>query len=116
MPKFTSTTKRLKLVVELRQTNEPGWNESFESLIKQQSETSIQVLVRDSVNSDIVANLEVNLQDVIFESQRGQHWFTCPPISKNGPAPKLDLLQAGNHWPSMRPQAKKLFVMLQLVV
>lgn len=83
--------EKAKTCRRLRQTNEPGWNESFESLIKQQSETSIQVLVRDSVNSDIVANLEVNLQDVIFESQRGQHWFTCPPISKNGPAPKIRL-------------------------
>ncbi|EMG46718.1 hypothetical protein G210_3025 [Candida maltosa Xu316] len=73
----------------LRQTNEPSWNQAFESLISQQSETSIQVLVRDSVDDTIVANLEVNLQDIIFETHRGQQWFTCPPLTPNGPSPKI---------------------------
>ncbi|RCK60937.1 Tricalbin-3 [Candida viswanathii] len=83
--------EEVKKCRKLRQTNEPSWNESFESLIFQQSDTSIQVLVRDSVDDSIVANLEVNLQDVIFETKRGQQWFTCPTISKDGPAPRIRL-------------------------
>ena len=83
--------EKVKTCRRLRQTNEPSWNESFESLIFQKADTSIQVLVRDSVDDNIVANLEVNLQDVIFETKRGQQWFTCPTISKDAPAPKVRL-------------------------
>lgn len=75
----------------LRDTNEPSWEESFESLITQQSETEIQVLVRDSVDNKVVANLEVNLQDVVFESSRGQEWFNCKPIGPGIPTPKIRL-------------------------
>ncbi|CAI5758774.1 unnamed protein product [Candida verbasci] len=72
-----------------RQTNEPSWEQSFESIITNQSETTIQILVRDSVENNIVGNLQVNLQDIVFESGRGQEWFECPPIGPKGPAPKI---------------------------
>ncbi|EGW34762.1 uncharacterized protein SPAPADRAFT_145197 [Spathaspora passalidarum NRRL Y-27907] len=72
----------------LRQTNEPHWDQVWEQYITQQSETDIQILVRDSVDSSVVANLTVNLQDVIFESGRGQHWFNCTD-SPDGPKVKL---------------------------
>ncbi|KAG7661406.1 uncharacterized protein J8A68_005101 [[Candida] subhashii] len=75
----------------LRDTNEPSWEESFESLITQQSETEIQVLVRDSVDNKVVANLQVNLQDVVFESSRGQEWFECQPVGPDLPTPKIRL-------------------------
>ncbi|KAI5961252.1 uncharacterized protein KGF55_004177 [Candida pseudojiufengensis] len=74
---------------KLRQTNEPSWEQSFESLITQQTATSIQVLVRDTVDNNIVANLEANLQDIVFESGRGQQWLTCPAISANAPPPQI---------------------------
>ena len=76
---------------KLRQTNEPSWEQSFESLITQQTDTEIQVLVRNTVDNSIVANLDVNLQDIVFESGRGQQWFSCPVISPNSPAPQISI-------------------------
>ncbi|CAK9438834.1 uncharacterized protein LODBEIA_P30580 [Lodderomyces beijingensis] len=76
---------------KLRQTNEPSWEQSFESLITQQTETEIQILIRDTVDNAIVANLDVNLQDIVFESGRGQQWFTCPVLSPNSPAPQISV-------------------------
>ncbi|KAI5955610.1 hypothetical protein KGF54_001112 [Candida jiufengensis] len=74
---------------KLKQTNEPSWEQSFESLITHQTATSIQVLVRDTVDNNIVANLEANLQDIVFESGRGQQWLTCPAITENAPPPQV---------------------------
>lgn len=68
----------------LRKTNEPNFGVHFESLITNQSQTQIQVLVKDSAEDDIVARLDANLQDLIFESSRGQQWITAPPVTKNG--------------------------------
>ncbi|RLV93103.1 Tricalbin-3 [Spathaspora sp. JA1] len=73
----------------LRQTNEPHWDQVYEQFVTQQSETDIQILVRDSVDSSVVANLSVNLQDVVFESGRGQHWFNCN--TPEGPKVKLSV-------------------------
>lgn len=73
----------------LRQTNEPSWNQNFESLITQQSETRIQVLIKDSANGNVVGELNANLQDLIFETSRGQEWLKCPPLSPGGPRPRI---------------------------
>ena len=53
---------------------------------------------------------------LFFESQRGQHWFTCPPISKNGPAPKIRLTTSWKPLAIDEATSEKLFAMLQLVV
>ncbi|CAD1810346.1 C2 domain family protein [Candida parapsilosis] len=79
----------VKTCRKLRQTNEPSWEQSFESLITQQTETAIQVLVRDTVDNSIVANLQANLQDLVFESGRGQSWITCPALSENASPPQI---------------------------
>lgn len=71
----------------LRKTNDPSWNTNFESLISQQSETQIMVLVKDSANDAIVAKLDANLQDIIFETSRGQEWISCSP--QGGVTPKI---------------------------
>lgn len=76
----------VKTCRRLRKTNEPEWNQSFESLITQQSETQIEVLVKDSANENAVGRLDCNLQDIIFETSRGQKWITCPPL-KEGSRP-----------------------------
>lgn len=71
----------------LRQINHPSWNQSFESFITKQSETKIEILVRDSVENQVVARLNTNLQDLVFETSRGQEWFTCH--SQNNIQPKI---------------------------
>lgn len=82
---LTKTCRRL------RQTNEPSWNQSFESLITQQSETQVQVLIKDSVDDDIVAKLDTSLQDLIFETSRGQQWITAPPVKEGNPPSKIKI-------------------------
>lgn len=74
----------IKTCRQLRQTNEPAWSQSFETLITQQSETQVQVLIKDSVDDDIVAKLDSSLQDLIFETSRGQEWITCRPLQEGG--------------------------------
>lgn len=59
---------------QLVQTNEPSWEQSLELLITEQSKTTIQILVKDSANDLIVGKLNSNLQDLIFETSRGQQW------------------------------------------
>lgn len=81
----------IKTCRRLSKTNTPSWDQHFESLITQQSETRIMVLVKDSANDNIVGQLDANLQDLIFESSRGQQWITCPPIKPNGPKPKIKI-------------------------
>lgn len=75
----------------LRKTNEPNWNQSFESLITQQSETRILVLIKDSANENVVGKLDANLQDLIFESSRGQEWIKCPPVKEGGVSPRIKI-------------------------
>ncbi|KAK6466008.1 putative bud/polarization protein, partial [Scheffersomyces coipomensis] len=79
----------VKTCRRLRQTNEPSWDQGFESLITQQSETHIQVLIKDSVDNNIVGKLDANLQDLIFETNRGQEWITTPPLKENGVKPQV---------------------------
>ncbi|EGV66320.1 hypothetical protein PSN45_003435 [Yamadazyma tenuis] len=76
----------------LKGTNNPTWNESFESLITSQSDTQIEILVKDSANEGIVARLDVNLQDIIFESSRGQKWIKCPPLKQGGIVPSIEVV------------------------
>ncbi|QEL62230.1 hypothetical protein CJJ09_004403 [Candidozyma auris] len=75
--------------LKLRQINEPSWGLTFESLITQQSQTRVQVFVKDSIEDTIVGRLDTNLQDLIFESSRGQQWITAAPIRRGGPATKF---------------------------
>lgn len=86
------TTRRL------RQINEPLFGLTFESLITQQSTTRIQVLVKDSVEEAIVGRLDTNLQDLAFESSRGQQWITAAPIRPGGPASKF---RVGVKWSAL---------------
>lgn len=81
----------VKTCRRLRKTNAPNWNENFESLITQQSETQVEVVIKDSASDSIVARLDVNLQDIIFESSRGQQWITCPPIKEGGVSPRIKI-------------------------
>lgn len=69
---------------KLKKTNEPAFGVTFESLITSQAETTIQVLVKDSAENEIVGRLDANLQDLVFESSRGQQWVTAPPTNKGG--------------------------------
>ncbi|KAK6201670.1 putative bud/polarization protein [Scheffersomyces amazonensis] len=79
----------IKTCRKLRQTNEPSWDQSIETLITEQSQTEIQVLVKDSVDNNIVGKLDVNLQDIVFETNRGQHWLTSAPIKEGGVEPRF---------------------------
>lgn len=76
--------KLVKSSRRLRQTNEPDFGLSFESLITEQAKTQIQVLVKDSVDGSVIGRLDANLQDLIFETSRGQQWITAPSVSKGG--------------------------------
>ncbi|GEQ69819.1 hypothetical protein JCM33374_g3494 [Metschnikowia sp. JCM 33374] len=69
---------------KLKKTNEPDFGVTFESLVTQQSQTSVQVIVKDSAEDAIVGRLDTNLQDLIFESSRGQQWITAPPVVPGG--------------------------------
>lgn len=69
---------------KLRQNNNPSWEQAFESLVTQQSSTRIQVLIKDTVEDNIVAKLDANLQDLIFETSRGNQWISCPPLLPDG--------------------------------
>lgn len=81
--------QHVKTTRKLRQINEPSWGLTFESLITQQSQTRVQVFVKDSIEDTIVGRLDTNLQDLIFESSRGQQWITAAPIRRGGPATKF---------------------------
>lgn len=76
---LVKTTRRLK------QKNEPEWEKAFESIVTQQSETQIQVLVKDSVDDNVIGKLDANLQDLIFETSRGQEYIKTPPVKEGGP-------------------------------
>jgi Ca2+-dependent lipid-binding protein len=81
----------VKTCRKLRQNNNPSWEQAFESLITQQSKTRIQVLVKDTVEDNIVAKLDANLQDLIFETSRGNLWISCPPIKPDGNPCKIKI-------------------------
>ena len=74
---------------QLRRTNEPSWDESFESLITNQSETTVQVLVKDAVDDKIVAQFDSNIEDIIFETSRGQQWLQASPVKGFEDIPKI---------------------------
>ena len=74
----------IKTSRKLRRTNEPNFGVKFESLITLQAETSIQVIVKDSAENQVVGRLDANLQDLVFESSRGQQWITASPLHKDG--------------------------------
>lgn len=74
----------IKTSRRLKKTNEPAFGVTFESLITLQAQTSIQVIVKDSAENQIVGRLDANLQDLVFESSRGQQWITAPPVNKDG--------------------------------
>lgn len=77
--------KLIKTSRKLKRTNEPAFGVTFESLITLQSTTQIQVIVRDSAEDSVVGRLDTNLQDLVFESSRGQQWITAPSVNPNGP-------------------------------
>ncbi|CAH2351101.1 tricalbin-3 [[Candida] railenensis] len=72
----------LKSCRQLIATNEPSWEQTLEALITEQSHTTVQVLVKDSANDTIVGALNSNLQDLIFETSRGQQWMKMPSTDK----------------------------------
>lgn len=74
----------IKTSRRLKNTNEPDFGVTFESLITQQSQTLVQVIVKDSAEDAVVGRLDTNLQDLIFESSRGQQWITAPPVVSGG--------------------------------
>jgi Ca2+-dependent lipid-binding protein len=74
---------------QLRRTNEPSWDESFESLITNQSETTVQVLVKDAVDDKVVAQFDSNIEDIIFETSRGQQWLQASPVEGSDDIPKI---------------------------
>lgn len=76
--------KLVKTSRRLRKTNEPDFGVSFESLVTEQARTQIQVLVKDSVDDAVIGRLDTNLQDLIFETSRGQQWITAPSVSEGG--------------------------------
>lgn len=90
--------KLIKTSRKLRRTNEPDFGVSFESLVTQQSQTQIQVLVKDSAEDAIVGRLDANLQDIIFESSRGQQWISAPPVRPNGTPAKFRI---GAKWKAL---------------
>lgn len=83
--------KHIKTTRKLRQINEPSWGLTFESLITQQSQTRVQIMVKDSIEDQIVGRLDTNLQDLIFESSRGQLWISSTPIRPGGPVTKFKI-------------------------
>lgn len=88
----------IKTSRKLRNTNEPAFGVTFESLIMLQAETFIQVLVKDAVEDRIVGRLDANLQDLIFESSRGQPWILAPPVIKGG---KPARFRVGAKWKAL---------------
>lgn len=76
--------KLVKTSRRLRKTNEPDFGLSFEALVTEQARTQIQVLIKDSVDDTVVGRLDTNLQDLIFESSRGQQWLTAPSVIEGG--------------------------------
>lgn len=88
----------VKTTRTLRLTNEPLWGITFESLVTQQSLTQVQVLVKDANENTIVGRLDANLQDLIFESSRGQQWITAPPLREGGPETRFRI---GAKWKAL---------------
>lgn len=88
----------IKTTRTLRQMNEPSWGLSFESLVTEQSETQIQVLVKDAVEDNVVAKLDAYLQDLVFESSRGQQWISAPPVKEGGNPSKFRI---GAKWKAL---------------
>lgn len=74
---------------KVRQSNEPSWDQTIETLITQQSETTVTILVKDSVEDAVVGQLDANLQDLVFESSRGQEWVQCNPVKPGVPPAKI---------------------------
>lgn len=97
--------KLVKTSRRLRRSNEPDFGVSFESLVTQQSQTQIQVLVKDSAEDAIVGRLDANLQDVIFESSRGQQWITAPPVRPGGHPAKFRIAAK---WKALGMEDEKL--------
>lgn len=83
--------KFVKRSRNLRETNEPDFGVSFESFITQQSETQIQVLVKDAAEDLVVGKLDTNLQDLIFETSRGQQWLSAPSVAEGGEPAKFKI-------------------------
>lgn len=79
----------VKTTRTLKQLNEPTWGENFETLVTQQASTRVRVLVKDAVEDEVVAKLDANIQDLIFETARGQQWITTPPLREGGPATRI---------------------------
>lgn len=69
---------------KLKKTNEPSFGVTFESLVTNQSQTQVQVIVKDSAEDAIVGRLDANLQDLLFESSRGQDWVLAPCVTPGG--------------------------------
>lgn len=74
---------------KVRQTNEPSWELTLEILLNEQSKTQVQIYIKDASDDILVAKLDANLQDILFESARGQEWIKCEPISPGAPPSKI---------------------------
>lgn len=75
----------------LAQTNEPSWEELFETLITKQSDCLVLVVIYDQISGQIISRLELNLQDIVFETGRGQQWHECPPLYEDGVKPRIKI-------------------------
>lgn len=88
---------------KLAQTSEPSWEELFETLITKQLTCSILVTIYDQVSGGVLAKLEANLQDIVFETGRGQQWLECAPLYKLGVKPRIKISAT---WKSLRLDSK----------
>ncbi|ODV80777.1 putative bud/polarization protein [Suhomyces tanzawaensis NRRL Y-17324] len=77
--------KGVKTCRQLRQINEPVWDQSFESLVTSQSKTRVQIIVKDAVDDQVVGKVDANIQDLIFESNRGQQWIKGDQVKPDVP-------------------------------
>lgn len=81
----------VKTTRELRGRNQPTWDETIEQLIYLQSQCNVQILIKDAADDAVIAKLDTNLQDLVFESSRGQQWIDCSPISPSKQSPVVRL-------------------------
>lgn len=85
----------------LRKTNEPSWDQTIEAFVTRQSETFVEIVIKDAAEDIRVGELNSNLQDLIFETSRGQKWFKCPKESEHGENPEIRVTATWKSLPMM---------------
>ena len=81
----------VKTTRELRGRNQPTWDETIEQLIYLQSQCNVQILIKEGADDAVIGKLDTNLQDLVFESSRGQEWIDCSPIGDTAQVPVVRL-------------------------